>query len=288
MNSQNVTTEQESQIIENMIRRKRHNAIVSIVDYLAIFIFGAVILSNVMVVLYSVFSGISLKEVTDSTSTAYSNMNTLLSPILEVILYLAMAISLFFINKEQIKKDFIAWKPQKALFIGYAIIGVVAMYGINIVLSLIFTYGLKISNSSENQQAIEAMMSTPLGIGSTFIFSVLLAPFVEEMVFRKSVFAFFKNKGLAIFISSLLFGFLHVFSACTGDISGMIEGSATFLDLLIDFSYIIIYGGMGAVLAILYKKCNENIFASITCHCLNNLFSFVLEILSFFLLNQLK
>jgi len=39
---------------------------------------------------------------------------------------------------------------------------------------------------------------------------VLLGPIVEELIFRKSLFSLFENKKLAIIISSLIFGLIHL------------------------------------------------------------------------------
>ena len=46
------------------------------------------------------------------------------------------------------------------------------------------------------------------------VFSVLLAPVVEELVFRKAIYGLFEKKSipLAIAISGLTFGYIHVLS----------------------------------------------------------------------------
>lgn len=55
--------------------------------------------------------------------------------------------------------------------------------------------------------------------------SVVLAPILEELLFRGLVFRSLrdKSKWLAIFASSFLFGFLHIYSALfAGDLSQLI------------------------------------------------------------------
>jgi len=73
--------------------------------------------------------------------------------------------------------------------------------------------------------------------------SVILAPILEELLFRGLVFRSLrdKSKWLAIFASSFLFGFLHIYSALfAGDLSQLI--------------YLFSYGGMGFAFSYAYEK----------------------------------
>lgn len=88
----------------------------------------------------------------------------------------------------------------------------------------------------------------------SFISASILAPFLEEMLFRKALGDIFKNKKLMIFMCGLIFGLLHV-----------IFSLQTPWDLL----YTIPYGLLGASFAyMMYKK--DNIFIPITFHMLHN------------------
>lgn len=88
----------------------------------------------------------------------------------------------------------------------------------------------------------------------SFISASILAPFIEEMLFRKSLGDIFKNKKIMVIMSGLIFGLLHV-----------IFSIQTPWDLL----YTIPYGLLGASFAfMLYKE--DNIFIPITFHMLHN------------------
>ena len=86
-----------------------------------------------------------------------------------------------------------------------------------------------------------------------FIITTLLAPFIEEMVFRKSLQDCFNNKTLYLIISGILFGLVHVM------------GSGNIYEYLL----IIPYGALGFMFA---KTINEtdNIYSTILLHMLHN------------------
>ena len=94
--------------------------------------------------------------------------------------------------------------------------------------------------------------------------SVVLAPILEELLFRGLVFRSLrdKSKWLAIFASSFLFGFLHIYSALfAGDLSQLI--------------YLLSYGGMGFAFSYAYEK-RKTICVPILMHMINNLVAIVL------------
>ncbi|MCP4180065.1 MAG: CPBP family intramembrane metalloprotease [bacterium] len=88
------------------------------------------------------------------------------------------------------------------------------------------------------------------GIALVFIFSVLIAPFIEEIVFRRVIFTFIERMfGIlpAIIATSLIFAFLH---------GGIIQIIPLFI--------------LGSVLQYLYIKYNS-IYPSILLHSFHNL-----------------
>ena len=97
------------------------------------------------------------------------------------------------------------------------------------------------------------------------IIAGFIAPFNEEIVFRKTLKDVFKNKWVFAFLSFLLFGGAHVI------------GEAT---TLIDYLYIIPYGALGGAFALAYHD-TDTIFTSLTLHMVHNL---VLSLLSIFVL----
>lgn len=121
-------------------------------------------------------------------------------------------------------------------------------------------------SSAENQINNDMVMKRdPVG----FAFSALIvAPFVEEMVFRGCIFhPLAKKKGFTAgaLCSGLLFGGIHVLAS--------IE-TGNWLNLW----YLLLYGMCGFVLCDPYAE-TDSIFAGIIAHSLFNLFSVVLSFL---------
>ncbi|MEG2609460.1 MAG: CPBP family intramembrane glutamic endopeptidase [Bacilli bacterium] len=107
-------------------------------------------------------------------------------------------------------------------------------------------------NTPNNQDAINDMFKNmPI---YTFIVSVMLAPVVEELVFRFSLRNIFNNKILFILLSGIVFGSFHV-----------IGSFETALDLL----YIIPYSIPGIIFAYTYVK-SKNIFVPMWLHFCHN------------------
>lgn len=82
----------------------------------------------------------------------------------------------------------------------------------------------------------------------------IMAPFFEEMIFRRTISAFIKNKWFFIISSGVIFGLIHIIGSYKGPL---------------DFLYIIPYGSMGCCFAYLYRKTN-NITLPIIIHMLHN------------------
>ena len=85
----------------------------------------------------------------------------------------------------------------------------------------------------------------------------------------------FKNKYLALIVSSLAFGMLHVISSALLVFINITNGEATFFDFVLELIYIIPYSLMGFALGIAYIKSNKNIASSMFAHFLNNLISYI-------------
>lgn len=120
------------------------------------------------------------------------------------------------------------------------------------VLVMIIT-GLETSN---NQQGIEQMFQN---YPAYIVFSVVVfAPIVEELVFRGCFFRSFshKNLGLAIGLSSLMFGFIHISDM-------LLTGN------LLDGMYLLVYAGMGLWFGWLYKN-SQSILPCMLLHMVYN------------------
>ena len=104
------------------------------------------------------------------------------------------------------------------------------------------------------------------GIVFIVLSAVLIGPVVEELVFRKSIFGLIKNNTIAILVSSIIFGAIHL------------TAEASFAEALING---ISYFAMGLVFGFIYIKNQRNIMAPIAVHILVNLISVVGSIFLF-------
>ncbi|MGD9886495.1 MAG: lysostaphin resistance A-like protein [Bacilli bacterium] len=136
------------------------------------------------------------------------------------------------------------------------LIGLVAIYASTYAVTIIYEL-LKIEGTPDNQNLIESMLQYDSKI-FMIITTVLLAPFVEEIIFRKLLFGVVEEKFKlsriwAILISAALFAAVH--------------GVDVFF-----FQYL----ALALVISGVYAFSNNNVFVSIALHFLNNSISIVL------------
>lgn len=182
--------------------------------------------------------------------------------------YFVIAIIVIFFGRGYLYEDVLDLKKNKMknfLYVGYAILGCALLYDFSVLFSYLAGL-LSDTNSSANQTSFELMIEN--GYGAIVFFSVVfLAPICEELVYRKAIFKFFKNKKqwyLPLIISSLVFALPHMITTKEG-----------FLVWVILF---ISYYVSGLILGLVYHFSNDNIYISVLCHMLNNLLAFLLII----------
>ena len=138
--------------------------------------------------------------------------------------------------------------------IKYWLLGLAVMFISNIILLTIFK-----SSGANNEAAVQSLIkANPAVMG---LYTCLLAPFIEEIIFRKTLKDFIKNKWILVIISFLFFGGAHVLSM-----------AKTFTDLL----YIIPYGALGATFAYAYYK-TDTVFTTVTFHIIHNTVLFLIS-----------
>ena len=116
--------------------------------------------------------------------------------------------------------------------------------------------------TSDNQEQIEKMMSTNNAV-TMFVLVCVVAPLLEELVFREAIIGSFKkslNIHVLTFISAFLFILLHSLSKEAGGIDWM--ASLMYVPLTIPIV------GM-------YRYYNNNVFASISTHFIYNFIAFI-------------
>lgn len=135
-------------------------------------------------------------------------------------------------------------------------IGIAGMFAAMRILGSLYLI-LGIEEQAENQAILEAQLHGPIFDRVTLVvFAVLLAPFVEEMMFRLAGFRLIKKlKWMpswgVIAVTAIIFGSIHVI----GD----------------NYIQVIYYAGLGVVLGTIYHFSN-NILAPIAVHMAFNLF----------------
>ena len=167
-------------------------------------------------------------------------------------------IFLIFIYKKELKEDIQDFKKNYKSYllkyIGLYILGVFLMMISNIVIGHFI--GTSVSN---NEIELRKLINDyPIYM---FLSTCIFAPFIEEMIFRKTVKKILINK-YAFIISGLIFGALHI------------TDFTDYKQLLLGISYII----MGIDFAYIYHKTN-NIFTTMTFHFMHNLILFIIQIL---------
>ena len=118
-----------------------------------------------------------------------------------------------------------------------------------------FALGVEIGESENQNIIIGLTSSAPIMM---LISTAILAPIVEEGIFRLGFRKVINNKYLFMIISGLVFGFLHIFP--------------TELSMSIALTYSITYVTMGVLLAYVYVE-TDNIWFPIIIHALNNFIS---------------
>lgn len=162
-------------------------------------------------------------------------------------------------------------KSEKKVSINKILISIIAVIVSGVVLNLLFSLIITWINgsymTSENQAGLNE-----LAIENKWFFltmTIVLAPILEELVFRGVIFRGLRGRmGFLIpaLFSSLLFGFIHVFSS-------LLEGN------MIDLFYLFLYSGLGFIFCMIYEY-NKSIYASILVHIFYNLYASMDLILS--------
>ena len=178
-----------------------------------------------------------------------------LTPTMEIILStlasIVLAIIFFLAYRKELKKEFIIYKKKLLenfdISVKWWLIGMFIMISSTIIINFVFH-----GTGANNEKAVQSMISTAPWL--MIINAGILAPFNEEIVFRKSLRSIISNKWAFAFMSFLLFGGAHVIFSSTS---------------FVDYLYIIPYGALGFTFALAYSE-TKTIFSTITIHMLHN------------------
>lgn len=178
--------------------------------------------------------------------------------IFESIVSLIIIWLFFYKNNESnvwFKKAFLVknlWITLLVIILGFFI-----FYGLQFCLSLISTAINKNDNSeSANQSALKSMLGSPIGIIALFFSAVIVAPILEEILYRHFISLFFNHTIYGYICSTIYFAFLHVANAG-------------------DFNNIFPYFALGIVSGFIYYY-SKNLVPCIAIHFIANLVAFII------------
>ena len=175
-----------------------------------------------------------------------------------VILYIIQIALLVIPMKNELKRDFIAFKNNFNLYLSKML----PRFGIIIIFYIFFTLPISsiVGDISTNQAVLYSM---PIYL--TAFLAIFIGPLTEELMFRAFIKKFIKNNILFVIVSSLIFGALHITTA----------------DSIQQLLYIIPYSILGLAFSWNYVK-TKNIVSNIFLHSVwNSLAVIVMIIMQF-------
>lgn len=240
-----------------------------ILSYLVIFIVGA---SFMTMLIARIISNIYDTEYTELinfiTEKNYlklpleaKKLSAITQGISNFLAYFVTVIFVILYSRDELKLDFLKLKNKTKFYALYTLIAVVAFMVITLSMEKILK---NFQAESENQNLIVFILSYG-GAAPMIIATVLIAPILEELVYRKAIFKIFKKYSVAAayLFSILAFTLPHVITSDMSDFGNW---------LIITIPYLV----SASLLALIYDKSNENIYVTITVHMINNLIAVIL------------
>ena len=211
-----------------------------------------ILLNGFMFLFYFIYQVLCLFLISYLRIDLTNNFNKSVFLITTGIVYLIIVVLVY---RKELKCDLGRFNIKSVVkYIPIYLIGILLMGLSNIILTKIT--GLE---TSQNEALVRKTIKL-LPIYMTFS-TVIYAPIVEEITFRKTFRNIIKNNNLFIIISGVMFGIVHI-SISNNQVN----------DLLMVIPYII----MGIDLAYIYYK-SKNIFTTITIHSAHNLILLIIQ-----------
>lgn len=233
-------------IIDNKIDRSKFNKLLFI---FLLYIGGSLLISIVMVS-YVKIMGYNIESIPDNIQVVF-----------ELLLQIILTIILSIIYRKDLVKDFKEFKKNYTKYLTNSLKIFILADILSIIINLIITKVTGLASSTNENIVQDLIANSPI---ISLISMGFLAPYVEELVFRKSHYDVFKyNKNLFIIASAVTFGFAHVLSSAT---------------TLAEYSFVISYMVLGGALAKCYAD-SDNFFPGFTIHMLNNVILILISII---------
>lgn len=195
-----------------------------------------------------------------------------------ILFYLVVTFLIVFLFRKYMFeqfKDFFNRMP-KTILLGF--IGVGVIYFIVIIMGIILTL-LGVSDQADNQASLIEMLeaASPFQFAMLITFITVLAPVTEELVFRKGIYGIvgivttnYLNKFDGKFTKKKIHLIANIIAIL---ISGIIFGAIHATDI-----YLLVYGGLGVALGLVYFLSDKNIIVPIITHIVYNTISVVLTL----------
>lgn len=248
------------------------NKLIAILAYIFITYIGSSLVIILIANLYSTFNSaidfyVLMETFTssnfDKIEEGYLNAYAIVSSLGNMVGYLILAIILGFCLRFYLKEDFLKCKKRPLYLLIYTVIAFGVFFGITYLVDFLVSQN---AGSSDNQLSIEIMIKNG-GAVYMFIAVVLLAPMVEELIYRKTIFSMLEKRHIAISyaVSTVCFTLPHMFTTSFADPGRW-------------FLIMMTYAVSAVLLAVIYHKSNKNVYVSWFVHMLNNLIAFILVV----------
>ena len=192
----------------------------------------------------------------ESEPVLFKNIKTFFCT-LQFLSYVPLLILIIYFLRHEYVEDFVKFKKNIGKNLLYVFIGIIAMYASGMIVGMIYEL-LGVEGESNNESIIVLLLNSP-GFPLMAVAVIILAPIVEELVFRKLLFGTCEvtcgfPPMVAVILSALLFSFIHV-----SDLESL--------------KFIFQYLALALPICIVYHLSGNNIIVTICMHIINNLVS---------------
>ena len=243
-----------------------------ILIYFVTMYFGASIAQILVMLSYNIFYDLPKSYISaDGLTVLTEHYQDFVNLWTQIGVYSIIFVVLVYFLRKVFVNDLLRSKSNIKLTLKKAALGIVYVYVASYICNFILTM-LNVVDQSENQNAIVDMLgsSQKFAVMIYCLILIVIAPIVEELIFRKSIFGFLRKFNLTntkkIIISGVLFGGIHV---ATSILVMIIESAPTveiFTEVLLGIPYIV----MGFVLGYIYSESDENVVVPTLVHMFNN------------------
>ena len=248
------------------------NKLVAILFYILLMFVIGIFITYLVAYIYSSIHNVPYGEIKASYTLKGEEFENLSFDILKanaisrgygnLIVYAILTFIVGFFTRDELKKDLFKFKDEKKRKLYYWFIPVtaIAFTAINFGLDKLISMGVSVS---ENQAQIENIFKNG-GMAPMLVTTILFAPLVEEIIFRKCIFSLCGEKriALAYVISVVSFTLIH-----------MMTTSAPFGEWAL---MCIPYFVSGIMLAAIYHLSGFNVYVSTIAHICNNILAIIL------------